>query len=250
MNNKQKSQKLMDYEMMQDVFNRVPAEARPGGKYGLIAGFGYAGDYPTKGDVTTPKQFGQKLPGESSPSIRTSGQFGRVAGFYNSPDYDPRRDPISRDKGLFPLGNFPEGDDVYYQDILFPEQYARVINRPDQTIMHEFFHRGATMLPLYDLRRYAWKKGDEDSEEVFGKMIAFRDGGEGQEYLLEAIDAYVAAEGDESKLPADIKSRLVKIEKANEVVREFMTPEKQKELGLRMPLRASKPKKKGMLLGS
>ena len=105
------------------------------------------------------------------------------------------------------------------------------------------------MLPLYDLRRYAWKKGDEDSEEVFGKMIAFRDGGEGQEYLLEAIDAYVAAEGDESKLPANIKSRLVKIEKANEVVREFMTPEKQKELGLRMPLRASKPKNKGLFEG-
>ena len=129
------SQELMDYELMQDVFNRVPAEARPGGKYGLISGFGYGGDYPTKGKVTTPKQFGQKLPGESSPPIRTSGNS-RVAGFYNTPDFDPRRDPINRDKGLFPLGNFPEGDDVYYQDILFPEQYGRVINRPDQTIMH------------------------------------------------------------------------------------------------------------------
>lgn len=243
---KKASQELMDYELMQGVFNRIPAEARPGGKYGLIAGFGYAGDYPTKGRVTTPKQFGQKLPGESSPSIRTSGTQ-RVAGFYNTPGYDPNIDSINRSKGLFPLGNFPEGDDVYYQDILFPEQYGRhVTNHPDQTIMHEFFHRGATMLPLYDLRRYAWKKGDEDSEEVFGKMIAFRDGGKGQHYLLEAVDAYVAAEGDESKLPTNLKSRLDKIEKANEVVREFMTPEKQKELGLRMPLQETKPKKEGM----
>ena len=50
MDERQQSQRLMDYELMMDVFNRIPAEARPGGKYGLIAGFGYAGVSPTKGE--------------------------------------------------------------------------------------------------------------------------------------------------------------------------------------------------------
>ena len=54
------------------------------------------------------------------------------------------------------------------------------------------------------------------------------------------------AGGDEDKLSGLTKKRLEVIENANNVIREFMTPEKQKELGLRMPLKESKPKKEGL----
>lgn len=241
MNGKQKSQKLMDYELMMDVFNRVPAEARPGGKYGLVAGFGYAGDYPTKGDVTTPRQFGQKLPGMLSPPIRSKGG-GRVAGFYTLPEFDPSVNPINRSQTLFPLENFPEKDQVYYQDILNAEQYERVNNNPERTIMHEFFHRGATKLPLKELAEFSKKKGDDLSTRFFTNLQT----GEGQHFFLKTLDAYMNVGGDEDRLSSLTKKRLKVIEDANNIIREFMTPEKQKELGLRIPLKESKPKKEGL----
>lgn len=242
MNGKQKSQKLMDYELMMDVFNRVPAEARPGGKYGLIAGFGYAGDSPTKGDVTTPRQFGQQTSEMArrgqAPAYQRGGR--RVAGFYTPPEYDVSANKVMQSRSLFPMGT-PVADEVYYQDVIDSERLG-VINTPDTTIMHEFYHRGANKLPLEDLAKFADKKGDKDSSLIFRQMQKTA----GEHFLLDAIDAYVDAEGDESKMPSHLRSKLNRIEKANNVIREFMTPEKQKELGLRMPLRESKPKKKGM----
>ena len=108
--------------------------------------------------------------------------------------------------------------------------------------MHEFYHRGVNKLPLTELAEFAEKKGDEDSPLIFRQMQKTA----GEHFLLEAIDSYVRAGGDESKLSPVMRNKLGRIEKANEVIREFMTPKKQKELGLRMPLKESKPKKKGM----
>ena len=232
----------MDYELMMDVFNRVPAEARPGGKYGLIAGFGYAGDYPTKGDVTTPRQFGQQdaVMGMFNivPKMRKGNK--RVAGFYTPPNMDVSRKPYTSET-LFPMGSV-ETDNVYYQDIVDPKELKKVINTPDTTIMHEFYHRGVNKLPLKELTKFAEKKGDKDSSLIFSQLQKKA----GEHFLLEAIDAYVDANGDESKLSRVMRNKLKGIEKANEVIREFMTPKKQKELGLRIPLKESKPKKKGM----
>jgi hypothetical protein len=240
--NKQKSQKLMDYELMMDVFNRVPAEARPGGKYGLIAGFGYAGDYPTKGDVTTPRQFGQQDAVMSMFNIVPKMVEGnrRVAGFYAPPGMDASQSKY-RSPSLFPVSPV-KPDNVYYQDIVDPKELKKVRNEPDRTIMHEFYHRGVNKLPLKDLAEFAEKKGDKDSSLIFRQMQKTA----GEHFLLEAIDSYVRVKGDESKLSPVMRNKLERIEKANNVIREFMTPEKQKELGLRMPLRESKPKKKGM----
>lgn len=242
MNGRQQSQKLMDYELMMDVFSRVPAEARPGGKYGLVAGFGYAGDYPTKGDVTTPRQFGQQTPQMvkrgQAPAYLSGNR--RVAGFYTPPGYDVSSNEVMQSKRLFPMGT-PVADEVYYQDLMDPSVLG-VKNTPDRTIMHEFYHRGTNKLPLEDLVKFSDKKGDKDSSLIFRQMQKTA----GQHFLLDAIDAYVDAKGDESKLPPHLRSKLNRIEKANDVIREFMTPEKQKELGLRMPLKESKPKKKGL----
>jgi hypothetical protein len=242
MDNKQKSKKLMDYELMMDVFNRVPAEARPGGKYGLIAGFGYAGDYPTKGDVTTPRQFGQQTPEMikrgQAPAYLSGNK--RVSGFYTPPGYDVSTNRAMQSKRLFPMGT-PVADEVYYQDLMDPSVLG-LKNTPDRTIMHEFYHRGATKLPLKELAEFAEKKGDKDSALIFKQMQKTA----GEHFLVEAIDAYVDVGGDESKLSRVMRNKLERIEKANNVIREFMTPEKQKELGLRMPLKESKPKKKGL----
>lgn len=242
MNGRQQSQKLMDYELMMDVFNRVPAEARPGGKYGLIAGFGYAGDYPTKGDVTTPRQFGQQDAVMSMfnivPKMRKGNR--RVAGFYTPPNMDVSRKPYTSET-LFPMGPV-ETDNVYYQDILDPKELKKVRNTPDTTIMHEFYHRGAAKLPLSELAEFAEKKGDDTSAKVFRLMK----GAKGQHFYLKTLDEYVNAGGDEDRLSGLTKARLEVIENVNNVIREFMTPEKQKELGLRMPLKESKPKKKGL----
>ena len=242
MRGKEESQKLMDYELMMDVFNRVPAEVRPGGKYGLIAGFGYSGDYPTKGDVTTPRQFGQQTPKMikrgQAPAYLSGNK--RVAGFYAPPEYDVSTNKAMQSKRLFPMGT-PIADEVYYQDLTDPSVLG-IKNTPDKTIMHEFYHRGTNKLPLEDLVKFAEKKGDDDSSYIFRQMQKTA----GQHFLLDAIDAYVNAEGDESKIPSHLRSKLNRIEKANGVIREFMTPEKQKELGLRMPLQETKPKKEGM----
>ena len=242
MDNKQKSKKLMDYELMMDVFNRVPSEARPGGKYGLIAGFGYAGDSPTKGDVTTPRQFGQQDAVMSMFNIVPKMVEGnqRVAGFYAPPGMDVSQSKY-RSPSLFPMAPV-KPDNVYYQDITDPKELKKVRNEPDRTIMHEFYHRGVNKLPLTELAEFAEKKGDEDSSLIFRQMQKTA----GEHFLLEAIDSYVRAGGDESKLSPVMRNKLGRIEKANEVIREFMTPKKQKELGLRMPLKESKPKKKGM----
>jgi len=240
MEGRQQSQKLMDYELMQEVFNRVPSGIRPGGKYGLIAGLGYSGDYPTKGDVTTPRQFGQKVPGKP---LRTMGvPGGRAGGFYTLKGSDPSTQATMRDRGLFPLGNFPEEDQVYYQDILNSEQYGKVNNFPEKTILHEFFHRGSQILPLDDLIQYAEEKNDDTAVSVFQHMKSPR----GQHKILEALDVYVRAEGDEDRIPGYLVGRLRAVEKANKRIREYMTPKKQKELGLRIPLQESKPKKKGL----
>lgn len=247
MDGKQQSQKLMDYELMVDVFNRVPADARPGGKYGLIAGFGYAGDYPTKGEVTTPRQYGQQ-----TPQMAERGQlpvYGRgnkrVSGFYIPPGLGPLRESTQKllqSERLFPMGT-PVADEVYYQDVQDPERYfLDPKDTADRTIMHEFYHRGANKLPLEDLAKFSEKKGDRNSALIFRQMQKTA----GEHYLLEAVDAYVKAEGDEKKLPSIIKTRLDRIEKANDIIREYMTPKRQKELGLRMPLQETKPKKEGM----
>lgn len=243
MEGREASQKLMDYELMMDIFNRVPADARPGGKYGLVAGFGYAGDYPAKGEVTTPKQFGQQTPemlryGEA-PAYSSGGR--RVAGFYVPPDFDVSANRVMQSKTLFPMGT-PQSDEVYYQDIMQPERLG-VENTPDTTIMHEFYHRGVNKLPLEELIEFAKNKGDRDSSFVFRQMQKPA----GEHFLLDAIDAFIDSDGDESELPSYIRSKLSKIEKANDVIREYMTPERQEELGLRIPLKESKPKEKGIL---
>jgi len=242
MDGKQQSQKLMNYELMMDVFNKVPAEVRPGGKYGLIAGFGYAGDSPTKGEVTTPRQFGQQDAIMSMFNIVPKMVEGnqRVAGFYAPPGIDVSESKY-RSPSLFPMGPV-KTDEVYYQDITDPKELKKVRNEPDRTIMHEFYHRGVNKLPLEDLAEFSEKKGDKESSLIFRQMQKTA----GEHYLLEAVDAYVRAEGDEKKLPSVIKTRLNRIEKANDVIREYMTPERQKELGLRMPLEETKPKKEGM----
>jgi len=243
MEERQQSQRLMDYELMMDIFNRVPADARPGGKYGLIAGFGYAGDYPIKGDVTTPRQFGQQTPemlryGEA-PAYSSGGR--RVAGFYLPPDFDVSANRVMQSKTLFPMGT-PQSDEVYYQDIMQPERLG-VKNTPDTTIMHEFYHRGVNKLPLDELIAFAKDKGDIDSSFVFKQMQKPA----GEHFLLDAIDAFIDSDGDESELPSYIRSKLSRIKKANDVIREYMTPERQEELGLRIPLKESEPKEKGIL---
>ena len=160
----------MDYELMMDVFNRVPAEARPGGKYGLIAGFGYSGDYPTKGEVTTPRQFGQQDAIMSMFNIVPKMVEGnqRVAGFYAPPGIDVSESKY-RSPSLFPMGPV-KTDEVYYQDITDPKELKKVRNEPDRTIMHEFYHRGVNKLPLEDLAEFSEKKGDKESSLIFRQM--------------------------------------------------------------------------------
>jgi PIN domain nuclease of toxin-antitoxin system len=130
-----------------------------------------------------------------------------------------------------------------------PEQADRQIA---STINHELLHRGADVLPLDALEKYASQR---EADEGPWDRIKYRRAadtfkrlktGEGQHIYTTALRKFIDPKQEKKRVPIVDKNRLDELAAADEVMREFFTPERQEQYQIRLPTRSAEPEEKGL----
>ena len=270
--NRRLSEQFGDIEHLIEMQNKAPEDLRYGGLYGLLSFLGLSGQepdpelrdsgaYPDKAVI---KSMGMRYPDESK-----FGSYAGTLGEYYLPDADPQ--------ALKELAQFKSGIDVYDPDLKGPDYYQRSYPQPDEIrifqstvpevrdefgqrlikkgpggiggiddipkyLQHESGHRGANLPFLKDLLESL----DPDSEEYDAIKQLIDD----DHYYLNALDKkYGLAPGDKALQEIygehgtfDTQTKLRELETVQDTIKEYLTPERQEELGVRLPIPASKPK--------
>lgn len=260
------SEQMADIEFEDEVQTRLPEELRYGGIYGLLPYLGMQGQGDQEGSqsrraVIKPK--GMPMRGEPQ-SVSTS------LGSYYFPDADPdslaRR--VDRTTGLdFYQGSYPQPDEIRYFQSGTPTAREIGVGGLDEvadTVSHELFHRGQNLPFLEEMLEEVNQKMDlVDRDSIRGRVeyedlrderSRLRDlVREGHYYLdaLEKKNPITSEDKEERDDMLDIygyypigsdKMRLEKLEALQDDIRNYLTPEKQKELGVRLPTPAAEPK--------
>jgi hypothetical protein len=260
------SEQMGDFEFMTEMQNRLPPESRFGGKYGLISGMGYSGDYPQTDEHARIGSFGMPPKYDREAGISTTLTRGNrtALGFYHPEDKTQAAidEEFGTSSGDFYLTK-PEPGSVHYygdEDVVggllekrgYPKELAPV--KTADIVFHELLHRGAIdVLPLEDLEEYA----EEKAEESWGRdeKWKYRDAARtfntmrtqiGQHNYTDVLSKFNLHRGDYEKLDIVDKRTLLELKEANLVLREFLTPERQEEYGLRLSSPAAEPKEKGI----
>jgi len=260
------SEQMADFEFEREVQDRLPEDLQYGGIFGLLPYLGMQGQGNQEGSLgrrAVIKPKGMPMGGDEQ---RTS----NMAGSYYLPeaDADSLARKIDRTMGLdFYQGSYPQPDEIRYFQSTSPEARELGIGGLDEvadTVSHELFHRGQSLPFLEDML-------DEVNQEM---DLADRDSVEGRveykrlkdkrsrlrklvregHYYLDALAKKnpITSEDKQSRddlfdiygyypIGAD-KMRLEELESLQDDIRNYLTPEKQKELGVRLPTPAAKPK--------
>jgi hypothetical protein len=250
------SLQMMDIEHIIEMQNRLPEESRFGGEYGLLSAMGYAGDYPQTGENARIGSFGE-FTGEGGEYLAR--KRGTLLGLYTpkaSTQEHMSTDALSRQTLL--EGREP-GKLHYYvnRDVIgglleqedLPRELAPV--RIADILSHELLHRGTDVLPLKDLEEFANEKAEEfgwkwpETRRNYQRAaIVFRDIQKtvGEHEFTDFLKRFNLGGGDIEKLSRSDRDLAHRLTAADSVLREFLTPERQEEYGLRLIDRASKPK--------
>lgn len=271
------SEQMGDFEFMTEMQSRLPPESRFGGKYGLISGIGYSGDYPQTGEHAPIYSFGEH--GGAEGSYLGKGPRGKNEAVLLGA-YDPKGDTEWREinKSMLeaiynmtpPMEGRKPGGSYYYAN---PDVIGDRLERPDtvwaggphpkelaptiiaDSISHELFHRSSIdVLPLSDLKEYAKEKAEEvgakwprtrrnyrRAAKVFKELRWVGNPRYGQHMYLEAVQKFDMAGGDFEALDSDDQKKLSDLENASGVLREFFTPDRQEEYGIRLVTPEAKP---------
>jgi len=265
----------LDDEFLIEGQNRLPEDLRYGGLYGLLSYLGLTGQQPDpelRDSEAYPDKAVIKPMGMRYPDNPRLGSYAGSLGTYFLPDANPQVL-----KKLAQVETKTRIDEEYDPDFKGPDYYQRSYPQPDEVrffqsnipwvrskfgqklikkgpggiggiddvpkyIVHELGHRGASLPFLKDLLESL----DPDSEEYDAIKQLIDD----DHYYLKALDEkYGLAPGDKAVQEIygeygthDAQKKLRKLETAQDAIREYLTPERQEELGVRLPIPASKPK--------
>ena len=261
-------EKQADIEFESEVQTRLPEDLRYGGLYGLMSYLGMQG----QGDQEGPQGRRAIIKPKGMPMRGGEQRLSSSLGSYYFPDADPdslaRR--VDRTMGLdFYQGSYPQPDEIRYFQSTSPRARELGIGGLDEasdTIAHELFHRGQSLPFLEEMLEEVNRKMDlfdKDSSDVMERVEYERLKDkrsrlrnlvrEGHYYLDALADKYpTTSKGREKRdKMLDIygyypigtnKMRLEELEALQDDIKEYLTPEKQKELGVRLPTPAAKPK--------
>jgi hypothetical protein len=260
------SEQMADIEFEDEVQTRLPEDLRYGGLYGLMSYLGMQGQGDQEGSqsrraVIKPK--GMPMRGEDQ-RVSTS------LGSYYFPDADPdslaRR--VDRTMGLdFYQGSYPQPDEIRYFQSTSPRARELGVGGLDEvsdTVAHELFHRGQSLPFLKDMLEEVNQKMDlADRDSVMGRVKYERLKDERSRlrnlvreghYYLDALAKKNPIDSEDKQRRDDLldiygyypigsdKRRLEELEALQDDIGNYLTPEKQKELGVRLPTPAAEPK--------
>ena len=274
------SEQMADHEFIEDKQYRLRPEAQFGGKYGMVPGIGYGGDYPQTGKMATIRSMGG-LSADTDRRYMLANQYqdsdvsddpapsNVIVGEYIPKNRTPeqlKRDNLNPD---FRPGVAP-GSVHFYQNREMLPQIVSFIDTPKEadqviasTLNHELLHRGADVLPLDALKKFAEQKSKE-TRRVYGTPTIKAHGHrlikydlaaytfnnlrwpDTQHYYTDALHKFLDPGEEKEPLQREDKDRLRELEVADEVMREFFTPERQEQYQIRLPTRSAEPEEKGL----
>jgi hypothetical protein len=226
------SSMFADQEMMADVYNRVDPDYRPGGKYGTLSGMG-----------AQDARFKTYLKGKGDP-VATTGEGQVLLGSYFPPQegYD---EVIRNERGnltpesqvLAMQGSEPmRVDEIYMlqRTDRGPEEQASVAG----TLMHEMVHRAAAQ-PFYK-DMIEWAEGQVEQGKLSPSDVDALRMGQTERY---ADKVGIGSRGNPEGRYIPTRD----IERIGELIREFMTPDRQEMYGVRVPVESEPPIEKGIM---
>ena len=260
------SEQMADIEFEDEVQTRLPEDLRYGGLYGLLSYLGMQGQGDQEGSqgrraVIKPK--GMPM-GDEDQRVST------IAGSYYLPEADADRvaRKIDQSMGLdFYQGSYPNPDEIRYFQSTSPIARELGLGGLDQvsdTVSHELFHRGQNLPFLQDMLDKVNQEMDlADRDSVAGrvKYERLKDQRSRLRNLVRKGHYYLDALAEKNPLTSEDKERrddlldvygyypigsdkrrLEELEALQDDISNYLTPEKQKELGVRLPTPAAKPK--------
>jgi len=226
------SSMFADQEMMADVYNRVDPDYRPGGKYGTLSGMG-----------AQDARFKTYMAGKGDP-VATTGEDQILLGAYFPPQegYD---EVIRDERGSLPPESqvlATQGTEPMRVDEIYmlqrtdrgPEEQTRVAG----TLMHEMVHRAAAQ-PFYK-DMIEWAEGQVKQGNLSPSDVDALRMGQTERY---ADKVGIGARGNPEGRYIPTRD----LERIGELIREFMTPERQEMYGVRVPVESEPPIEKGIM---
>lgn len=260
------SEQMADIEFEDEVQNRLPEDLRYGGLYGLMSYLGMQGQGDQEGSqsrraVIKPK--GMPRPGEDQ-------RASTFLGSYYLPEANPDRLAMNVDRTMgldFYQGSYPNPDEIRYFQSTSPrarELGAGGLDEVSDTVAHELFHRGQSLPFLKDmLEEVNQKMNLADRDSVMGRVKYERLKDERSRlrnlvreghYYLDALAKKNPIDSEDKQRRDDLldiygyypigldRTRLKELEALQDDIGNYLTPEKQKELGVRLPTPAAEPK--------
>lgn len=260
------SEQMADIEFEDEVQNRLPEDLRYGGLYGLLSYLGMQGQGDQEGSqsrraVIKPK--GMPRPGEDQ-------RASTFLGSYYLPEANPDRLAMNVDRTMgldFYQGSYPNPDEIRYFQSTSPrarELGAGGLDEVSDTVAHELFHRGQSLPFLKDmLEEVNQKMNLADRDSVMGRVKYERLKDERSRlrnlvreghYYLDALAKKNPIDSEDKQRRDDLldiygyypigldRTRLKELEALQDDIGNYLTPEKQKELGVRLPTPAAEPK--------
>lgn len=260
------SEQMADIEFEDEVQNRLPEDLRYGGLYGLMSYLGMQGQGDQEGSqsrraVIKPK--GMPRPGEDQ-------RASTFLGSYYLPEANPDRLAMNVDRTMgldFYQGSYPNPDEIRYFQSTSPrarELGAGGLDEVSDTVAHELFHRGQSLPFLKDMLEEVNQKMDlADRDSVMGRVKYERLKDERSRlrnlvreghYYLDALAKKNPIDSEDKQRRDDLldiygyypigldRTRLKELEALQDDIGNYLTPEKQKELGVRLPTPAAEPK--------
>jgi hypothetical protein len=245
-----------DQEMMADVQNRIPANSRFSGIYGLLPYLGYT---RPPADQKNPDQdyrarIKNTVGGVEGNNVILeyfdNGQTTTTLGGYNPerPEYPVRPSQLENwNKLLRKIGTPEFASSDVAMNALSPKYREQLglkglSGTSQQIMMHELTHRATdkTIPMIQDFLSYvnSSEEFDESQKKLINETIVDHKSNEG---LSREIDNLM---GNPEATPSQ---SLVLIDEA---MRNFLTPQKQKQYGVRLPTPAAVPREEPGLLES
>jgi len=247
---KKASDQFADQEMMADIQNKLPEDARFSGLYGLLPWLGYS--RPPADQENPDNEYRARIantaggiPGNKYIAKYRGEDLGITMGSYF---------PERPEKPILPSDLKPWNDllaevgspEFGHSDVAWNQLGSEYLDSlgltelegsPNRVIPHELTHRATdkTIPMIQDLLSYV--EGSEEFDVQEKEFIAQAiTGHNANEALSEAIDKLFVEPGS----TASLSLRLV-----DKAMRNFLTPQKQEQYGVRIPTPAAKPQDLG-----
>jgi len=272
------SEAMADIEFESEVQTRLPEDLRYGGLYGLMSYLGMQGQGDQEGSQgrrAVIKPMGMPKPGKPQVMSNLLGQYS----FPESTRNQLKRGVLNGLGLDFYQGTYPKADEIRYFQSTDPElrerggaDYQGVegyggfggLDDLSKTINHELVHR-AQSLPLFEdrLKELDLEMQGMNQDSIEGRIehskldkerAYLSDFVKNSHFYLDALDAKYPNTPEERKTKAEEEEiygrsplggdeMVLRIfEDLQDNTRRYLTPERQEELGVRLPIPAAKPK--------